>query len=50
MLDPSGLLSLGYGVKAMSLIVPGDRGTTKANNDDCSALGADDEELRGRKW
>jgi hypothetical protein len=45
MLDPSGSLSLGYRGKAMSLIVPGDRGTMKANNDDCSAPGADDEDF-----
>lgn len=50
MVAPSSSLSLGCGVKSMNLIAPVNRGTTKANNDDRSALGANDEELRGRKW
>jgi hypothetical protein len=50
MVTPSSSLSWGRGVKAMSLIVSVGRGTVEANNDDCSALSADDEGLRGWKW
>jgi len=49
MVTPSSSIPFGCGVKVMSLVVPVGRGTVKANNDDGSADGADDEGLRGRR-